>query len=214
VYDSKAPYAAMIVKKDGPIHSARDLDGKTISSPALHDLIGTSNAAWIDQNGGDSSTLKAVELPASAVLPAIVDGRIDAGTLLEPALSNALDSGQVRILGAPFDAYGKTFPISGWFATADYIAANRDLIVRFARVLRDANVYCNTHHAETAPLLADFAKVDLARVQHSTRVVFGDVLVLKEIQNVIDVSAKYKVMDKPFPASELVSPAVGFLTRP
>jgi NitT/TauT family transport system substrate-binding protein len=213
VYNNKAPYAAMIVKKDGPIRSARDLNGKTISSPALHDLIGTSNAAWIDQNGGDSSTVKAIELPGSVVLQAIVDGRIDAGTLLEPQLSDALQSGQVRILGYTFDAYGKAFPISGWFATAEYIAANRDLIVRFARVLREANAYCNGHHSETAPLLAAFAKVELARVLQSTRVSYGDVLDLKQIQGVIDVSAKYKVIATPFPASELVSPTVAFLTQ-
>jgi NitT/TauT family transport system substrate-binding protein len=213
VYNSKAPYAAMIVKKDGPIHSARDLNGKTISSSALHDLIGTSNLAWIDQNGGDSTTVKTVELPQGSVLGAIDEGRIDAGTLMEPRLTDALDSGKVRVLGTSFDAYGKQFPISGWFATGDYIDANRDLIARFAHVMRDANAYCNTHHAETAPLIADFAKVDIARIQHATRVSYGDVLDLKQIQNVIDISAQYKVIDTSFPAHDLVSPTVGFLVR-
>ncbi len=208
IYSSKAPYAAMVVKKDGPIHSARDLNGKIVSSSALRDLIATSNLAWIDQNGGDSTTVKTVELPQSAVLAAIDEGRIDAGTFLEPHLSDALDSGKVRVLGYTFDAYGKTFPISGWFATAEYIRDNRDVIARFVRVMRDANAYCNAHHAETAPILADFAKVDVAKVQHSTRVLYGDVLDLKQIQNVIDISARYKVIDKPFTASELVSTAV------
>ncbi len=213
VYNSKAPYAAMIVKKSGPIHSARDLNGKTLSSSALRDLIGTSNLAWIDQNGGDSTTVKTVELPQGSVLGAIDEGRIDAGTLMEPRLSDALDSGKVRILGTSFDAYGKQFPISGWFATSDYITANRELILRFAHVMHDANAYCNAHHAETAPLLADFSKVDLVKVEHSTRVSYGDMLDLKQIQNVIDISAQYKVIEKPFPARDLISPTVGFLVR-
>ena len=213
VYTSEAPYAAMVVKKDGPIRTARDLNGKTVTSSALRDLIATSNLAWIDQNGGDSATVKTVELPQSAILPAVDEGRVDAGTLLEPRLSEALDSGKVRILGKSFDAYGKHFVISGWFATAEYISRNQDLVQRFARALRESNAYCNSHHAETAPLLAEFSKVDVKTVEHSTRVAYGDVLDLKEIQNVIDVSAKYKVIEKRFEAREMVSPAVAFLVR-
>jgi NitT/TauT family transport system substrate-binding protein len=213
VYTSEAPYAAMVVKKDGPIRSARDLNGKTVTSSALRDLIATSNLAWIDQNGGDSTTVKTVELPQSSILPAVDEGRVDAGTLLEPRLSEALDSGKVRVLAKSFDAYGKHFVISGWFATAEYINRNRDTIVRFARALRESNAYCNTHHSETAPLLAEHSKVDVKTVEHSTRVAYGDVLDLKEIQNVIDVSAKYKVIERPFEAREMVSPAVAFLVR-
>lgn len=213
VYNSDAAYAAMVVRSDSPIRSAKDLNGRTIASAALRDLIGTSNLAWIDQNGGDSATVKTVEIPNTALLPALEDGRIDAGTFLEPRLSEALDTGKMRILGKSFDAYGKRFPISAWFATAEYVAKNTDLVVRFAHVMRDANAYCNTHHAETAVLLADWSKVDLKVIQKSVRVGYGDALALKEIQGVIDVSAKYKVIEKAFDAKELVSPAVSFLTR-
>jgi NitT/TauT family transport system substrate-binding protein len=213
VYTSEAPYAAMIVKKDGPIRSARDLNGKTVTASALRDLIATSNLAWIDQNGGDSSTVKTVELPQSAVLPAVEEGRVDAGTLLEPRLSEALDGGKVRIFAKSFDAYGKRFPISAWFATSEYIGRNQELIQRFARTMRESNAYCNTHRAETAPLLAAHSKVDVKTVEHSTRVQFGDAFDLKEVQGVVDVSAKYKVIEKAFDARDLISPAISFLVR-
>ena len=213
IYSTDAPYAAMVVKKDGPIKTARDLNGKVVSSSALKDLIATSNLAWIDQNGGDSTTVRTVELPPSTVLPAIEEGRIDAGTLLEPRLSEALDSGKVRVLGKSFDSYGKHFMISGWFATADYISRHADLVARIARVLREANAYANAHHGEKAPLLAAFTKVDVKSIEHATRAQYGDALDLKEMQNVIDITAKYKVIEKPFDARELVSPVVQFLVR-
>jgi len=212
-YASEAPYAAMLVKKDGPIKTARDLNGKVVSSSALKDLIATSNLAWIDQNGGDSSTVRTVELPPSTVLAALEDGRIDAGTLLEPRLSEALDSGKVRVLGTSFDAFGKHFMISGWFATSEWIGRHAELVARIARVLHEANAYANTHHAETAPLLADFTKVDVHSVEHATRVRFEDALDLKQMQNAIDICAKYKVIDRPFDARELVAQPVQFLVR-
>jgi NitT/TauT family transport system substrate-binding protein len=187
IYTSTAPYAALLVKKDSPLKTPRDLNGKTLASPALKDLIATSNLAWIDQNGGNSTTVKIVELPGSAVLA-------------------ALDNG--RVLGTPFDAYGKRFVISSWFSTTDYVRANTDVIRRFARVIREANAYSNTHHAATAPLLAALAKVDVGTITRSTRVEYGDALNVKELQSVVDVTAKYKVIDRPFDADELISPAV------
>jgi NitT/TauT family transport system substrate-binding protein len=208
IYTSTAPYAALLVKKDSPLKTPRDLNGKTLASPALKDLIATSNLAWIDQNGGNSTTVKIVELPGSAVLAALDNGRIDGGTLLEPRLSQALESGTVRVLGTPFDAYGKRFVISSWFSTTDYVRANTDVIRRFARVIREANAYSNTHHAATAPLLAALAKVDVGTITRSTRVEYGDALNVKELQSVVDVTAKYKVIDRPFDADELISPAV------
>ena len=212
-YVHEAPYAAMVVKKDGPIRTARDLNGKIVSSSALKDLIATTNLAWIDQNGGDSSTVKTIELPPSTVLAALEDGRIDAGTLLEPRLSEALDTGKVRILGTSFDAFGRRFMISGWFATVDWIGRHAEVVTRIAHVLHDANAYANAHHAETAPLLADFTKVDVRSIEHATRVHFEDALELKQMQTAIDICARYKVIDRSFDARELIAAPSQFLVR-
>ena len=76
---SGVPYAQAIVKKDSPIKTGRDLNGKTFAVPALKDLNTIAAQAWIDQNGGDSRTVKFIELPSSAFVPALEDGRIDAG---------------------------------------------------------------------------------------------------------------------------------------
>jgi NitT/TauT family transport system substrate-binding protein len=213
VYNSNASYAAMLVRNDSPFKTAKDLNGHTIASAALRDLIGTSQAAWIDANGGDSSTVKVVEIPNNAVLPALEEGRIDAATFLEPRMSQALATGKMRKFGQPFDAFGKHFPISSLFGTADFISKNTELVQRFARVVRESNVYCNTHHAETAPVLARFAKLDLKVIENAVRVGYDESFNLKEIQGVIDICARYKVIDKPFEARELVSPAVAFMTK-
>lgn len=213
VYTTDAPYSGMLVKKDSPLHTARDLNGKTVSASALRDLGAVSTLAWIDQNGGDSTTVKTVELPQSAVLAAINEGRIDAGSLLEPRLSAALAGGTVRLFAKTYDAFGKQFPITAWFATTDYIAQNGDLVVRFARAMRESNVYSNAHPSDTAPLVAASARVDLTTIEHSARVKFADALEAGEIQAVVDLSLKYGVIDRRFAARELVSPAVNFLVR-
>ena len=41
----------MVVPKDSPITSAKDLNGKTLPTPSLRDIIETSTRAWMDANG-------------------------------------------------------------------------------------------------------------------------------------------------------------------
>jgi NitT/TauT family transport system substrate-binding protein len=199
-------YGALLVRKDSQIRSARDLNGKTFAVPALKDFDSISSLAWIDQNGGDSSTVRYIELSSSASIAALADGRIDATILAEPLLTQAMISGNVRVLGNAFDAIAHRYIYIGWFTTEDYALKNRDTIERFARVMHDASVYCNAHPAETAALIIDFGKLDPKIAGKMTRVTFAEYLNPQMIQPLVDTAAKYKAIDKSFDAKELISP--------
>jgi NitT/TauT family transport system substrate-binding protein len=147
-------------RKDSPIHTGADLNGKTVASPALKDLFSITTFAWVDQNGGDSRTLHEIELPAAATPAALDAGRIDAAVLTEPLLSQTIDAGIARVLGKPYDVIAPRFIIAAVFADANYINANKDAIKRLSRSLLQANAFGNAHAAQTAPCLADLTKVD------------------------------------------------------
>ena len=102
---------------------------------------------WIDQNGGDSRTVKFIELSSPATIAAIEDGRVDAGQAGTPILTMALDAGRTRVLAQIFDAFGRRFENVGWFTTADYSAKHPDVVQRFAHVMREADAYANAHHS-------------------------------------------------------------------
>lgn len=209
VYSSADPYALMFVRKDSAIRSARDLNGKVVASPALKDLDWIANMAWIDRNGGDSKSVRAIELPTSALLPALVDGRIDAYTIGQPWAAVALDSGKARVLSRSFDAIAPRFLLNAWFSTADIVGRKRATIETFARVMRDATSYTRTHPAEVAPLLATFAKLD---PDQALRAMKGMNLVLsldpRDVQPMIDAAVKYGIIAAPFDAREIVSPTL------
>jgi NitT/TauT family transport system substrate-binding protein len=204
--ETDVPYAALVVKKDSPLKTARDLNGKTLASPALKDLNAISMAAWIDRNGGDSTTVHFVELSAPAISAAIVEGRVDAAVIGTPYLGEGLDNGTIRVFGKAFDAVARRFIHIAWFTTEDYATKNRDAIERFARVMHDAAVYCNAHQAETADLIVAFGKVDPKVAARMARVTFAEYLTAPMIQPLVDVAAKYKAIDKGFDAQELISP--------
>ena len=206
MYLASDPAQLLLVLKDSPLKSARDLTGKIVSCSAIRDVSWISTRAWADQNGIDSESIKFVELPMTAVPAALEQKRIDAGSIVNPTLDEALATGHFRSIGQPFDAVGKRWMIAAWCSTSDFVTKNRDAIDRFAVVMRTATLYANTHHAETAPLLAAFTGIETAHVLAMKRVTCGEYLDAHDIQPAIDAAAKYKIIDKGFPAQELISP--------
>ena len=200
-----ATAGTMLVKKGSPIQSGRDLNGKTIAVQSLRDLNWAGTMAWIDQTGGDSRTVKAVELPLPAVVPAISEGRVDAGSVQTPFLEEGIASGQVRVVAKAYDAIGKRFEASVYVSMLDYVAANRDAFTRFARGMHEAVVYTNAHPIEMNDLVASFTKMDPAVVARTPRTTDPEWLEARWLQPVIDVAYKYKLIDRVFPAEELFS---------
>ncbi|HEV8022168.1 MAG TPA: ABC transporter substrate-binding protein [Candidatus Lustribacter sp.] len=206
VATSDVAYSQFVVRTDSPIKTAHDLNGKTIGAAGLKDLDAVAIMNWVDQNGGDSKSLKFVEMPAPIALAAIEDGRIDGADLNTPTLTRGLEGGKVRTLAQIFDAIAPRFENTAWFTTTDYANANRDVVQRFARAMSESNAYCNAHHAETVALVADNAKIDEKVVARMARITFGDYLRPADLQPLINVTAKYGVIPKAFDARELISP--------
>lgn len=205
IYEATKPNTGLLVKVDSPIRSAADLNGKTVAVAALNDLYAIGTRLWVDKNGGDSSTLKLVEMPLNVIPGALAAGRIDAGASDTPALQDAIDSGKVRLLSHMQDAFGVDFLITAWFTTSDYVAKNRTVVRSFVKAFRESAVYVNAHHAETVDMIAKFTAVEPAVIAKMARVTVGTALDPKLIQPVINASAKYKAIASAFDAHDLLT---------
>ena len=204
VYNSVTPDFALIVLADSPVRSAKDLPGKTLAAVSLQDMSSIATFAWLEQQGIDSSSLKFVEMPASATLAAMEQGRVVGSTVYEPVLSSAMATGKVRIIGYPYDAIGKRFAGGLLMANTTWVAEHRDLVDRFLRVMHEASAYVAAHESELTPMLSAYAGVDptsIAKARHAGRAV---AILPSELQPVIDAAAKYHAITKPFPAAELI----------
>ncbi|MGA2395164.1 MAG: ABC transporter substrate-binding protein [Candidatus Lustribacter sp.] len=206
LYLASNPTQELLVLKDSPIRSVSDLAGKVVACSSIRDVGWVSVRALADQRGIDSSTIKFVELPMVTVAAALEAHRIDAGSILNPTLEEAMATGHFRTVGAPFDGIAKRWLVAAWCTTTDFVAKNRDVVDRFASVMRAATAYSNSHHTETAPLIATFTGIDLAHAVTMQRVDLAEYLDPRDVQPAIDAAAKYGVIDKGFPAQELISP--------
>ncbi|HXP93937.1 MAG TPA: ABC transporter substrate-binding protein [Candidatus Binatia bacterium] len=203
-YRTVAPTDLLCVLKSSPIKSMADANGKTIAVATLKGLDMMATQVLIDKNGGNSSTVKFIETPFATMLSVLEQGRADIASISNPALSAALESGKLRSFGDPYGAIAPRFLIAGWFTTTDYARQNPTVVDRFSKVMRDASAYANAHHAETAPILAEYAHIDTDVVLKMNRLENATTLGPQLIQPAIDAAAKYKYIEAGFSAKELL----------
>jgi NitT/TauT family transport system substrate-binding protein len=205
IYSSAAPTSGIIVLKNSPLHKAADLNGKTIATRDLSNLSYYGANTWIDKNGGDSKSVKWIEISDTADMAAMQQGRVAAASVSEPALDDALH-GDGRMLGAVYDAIGDKFLIAGYFTTDTYAKAHPEQMRKFADAIVAAGKWANKNQAASAKIMEKYAGVPIP--PGYMRVTYAERLRAADAQPVLDMLAGYGVL-KPSPhAADLFSSTV------
>jgi NitT/TauT family transport system substrate-binding protein len=200
-----APMCGLVVRRSSGIAGGKDCNGKVFTGASLQDLNQLAAMAWVDANGGDSKTMKFLEVSSSATIPALEANRIDGATVLNPTLQLAMRDPALRLLANPFDTIAKHFCSSTWFTTRDYATKNPDIVHRFVAGLLEAGRYESTHQTQMAHYLAPFLHQDEAELAAFPRTPGGFALDVNDYQPAIDIAARYGVIAKAFPASEILT---------
>jgi NitT/TauT family transport system substrate-binding protein len=206
IYASTHPDGFLLVRKDSPIKTPADLNGKIVGGDSAKDVSIIALRAWMDQHGADGKSIKPLELKQTQQLEALDLGRIDAVTLKPPYLTVATASGKFRVLGKPYDAIAPRFLLSCWVATADYIAKNPDIVKNFVAALSEAARYTSAHEAETIDMVAAFSGQDPAQLAQGLRSTTAETATLPMMQVMLDAAVKYGVMDQGFDLKGILAP--------
>jgi NitT/TauT family transport system substrate-binding protein len=200
-YTTASPTTVLAVAKNSPLKTGKDLNGKTIGVSTLKDLQQASVMKWVDANGGDSSSLKFLEIPPPSMAPALVQNRIDGACMLEPSLTYAKND--IRVFGKCYDAIAKRLSITTHFANTGWLEKNPAVARTFIGVLKQTAEWCNKNRAEAGDILAKITKIEPATIKEMHRVVYAEQLTTTTIQPVIDATAEYKFLPKSFNVSEM-----------
>ena len=196
--------SVLMVSKDAPIHSAEDLNGKIVAVSGLRDLTYFSTKAWIEQNGGDPATISFIEIPYAEIGAALAQKRISAGCVIEPYITGMSN---VRPLANLNAAVGNQYLLAGWFATDSWMAQNPDVAKRFVAVMQRTARWANSHHRESAVILAKYTGTPLAvaetmaRSHYDDRAGVGPAL----LTPIIELLRKYAGMSSLPAATELIT---------
>ena len=199
--------SGMFVLNTSPLRTAKDFNGKTIGAASVVDLNTLAMKTWMDRNGGDSSSFKVVEIPQLAQFAALEAGRIDAAVLTNPAFTLAMATGKARVVANIYGAIAPRYLFGLWFTTTGWVERNRSVAERFAHVIADAAIYCNTHVPETVDDVVASTGFERSLVLRMKRSVQTPNVLASDLQPVIDAAAHYKMIDASYPAAELISDA-------
>jgi NitT/TauT family transport system substrate-binding protein len=192
----------LMVAISSPITKAADLNGKTIATTALKSLQQVTGSAWVDKNGGDSKTVKWVEIPFPQMAGALDAQRVDAAMISEPFVT--LSRKTSRSLASTLQSIGPRYLLLGWCAADDWLVANPETARKFALSMRQASQWANDHPAESGVILAKYTKLDYSLVKTMARTNYGLELTAEMIAIPMDASVKYGAISKSVPVNDLI----------
>lgn len=206
MYVVDSPTIGLIgVARTSGITSAKDLNGKTLAVGVIHNITDLGARAWIDATGGDSKTIRYLEVPIPEMAVAVKSGRVDAAVMdqgVYPTLGKPGDP--LRILANSFSVVAPTFIAGGWFTTSDWIKNHPAETKKFADVMRQTAVWANAHRDESAVILGRYLNEPPEQIRAINRVTYGTTLSAQLVQPSIELCAKYGVIKASFPARELL----------
>jgi NitT/TauT family transport system substrate-binding protein len=206
IYTKANPSHVLMVPVNSPIKSAKDFNGKTLAVNGIKNILQVPTEAWIDNNGGDSKSVKFVEVPFPAMGPAIIAGTINGASVSEPFITNFLDGGKLRAISVADKNVAPEFMFSGWTTTSDWATKHPDAVRKLVGVFAEAAKWGNANHAQSAQILVKASKMPAEVANKMVRAYYGERLDAALLQPVIDACAKYGTIAKSFPAAEVFSP--------
>jgi NitT/TauT family transport system substrate-binding protein len=189
LYSSAAPTSVLMSAQNSPIKTAAQLSGKVIAVSGLGSLAQIASQAWVDKNGGQSASVKFVEMAQPDIIASIATGAIDAGLIIEPFVADA--KARCTVLSDCFDAIAPSFMIGAYFAQLDWAKAHPDTVKRFHAAMAETALWANKNQERTADILVRIANLRPEDARRMNRIVYIPESLPKLLQPVVDATAKY-----------------------
>lgn len=198
---------AILVKKDSPYNSLKDLAGKKIATNALNNLNHLNMLTFADFYGVDTKGLKFVEVPMPMMAAALKEGAVDAAVPVDPFVTISLSEGTTRVIQYGFfpQQIAPRCLAGGWFVKRANLEKNKDKIARFIKAINKSTEWISKNPDQSLPIIAKYTKLDPDLLRKMSRPKFVTKIYKKDIQTQIDLCAKFGFIPKGFDAREIVA---------
>jgi NitT/TauT family transport system substrate-binding protein len=153
-----ADFAALMVRGDSPIRTAKDLEGKTVAANTLENIVDTSVRASVRKAGGDPTKVNFTPLPFPEQPAALAGGRVDAVFVVEPFQQAVLSEGGRAIASSYVDA-APDLAVALYFTSAQLKSENPDLVKRFTEAMTESLSYADSNPAEARRIISTYTKI-------------------------------------------------------
>lgn len=194
---------AAMVRKESTIRAGADFNNKTVGIVAIKTVQHAAFLAWVDKHGGDSKTIKSIEIPLPEMAAALDQSRVDVTIPVEPFTSQAVTAGN-RNLGSFYDSMKLPFLVFAIAGNEQWLQANVATATKAASAIRLAAAWANSHEKECREMLAPFMKIDQKTADTMLLRQFGTTINVALIAPVIDIMTKYGFLDKAVAPADMI----------
>lgn len=188
-------FGGVVVPKDSPIKSAKDLAGKQVAVNNLKNIGDTTIRASIRKAGGDPSSVKFTELPFPEMPAAVAKKRVDAAWIVEPFFTVAKDQG-ARLVASNFVDAAPDLTIATYFTSAQTIEKDKDLVDRFTRAIQKSLKYAREHPDEVRKVLPTYTKIEPSVAEKITLPAWPDDINEESVRTIAGLMVKDGLVKK------------------
>jgi NitT/TauT family transport system substrate-binding protein len=160
-------FAALMVKGNSAIKRPSDLEGKTVASNALPNILDTVVRASVRNDGGDPKKVNFTSIPFPEMPDALQRNQVDAVAVVEPFQQAVLANGGRKIASSYVDA-APNLTVATYFTGLQQKVDNPDMIRRFADGMQESLAYANTHPDEARLIISSYTDIDPATIDKMT----------------------------------------------
>ena len=195
---------AVMVTNGSTIQKWNDLKGKRIAINNLQSVAWLTIVEPLRKFGLGIRDISLTELPYPLMNDALVNGRIDAISQVEPFTTILLNSGKGRTIGYPYVETLPHLPIAGWVASAKWISSNPEAAEKFVRAFRRGVEFMNSNKEESIKLMVEFAKLDATIASNVRLDVFDAAINTELMQKQADLMFDHGMLDKKLDISRMI----------
>lgn len=197
-HDAAADPNSAIVAKDSAITSPVDLNGKTVAVNALNAFAQVAYKATVDHAGGDSASIKWIELPIPEMQTSVARGTVDAAITTEPFVTRAKasDSGVRPVDGGAFAAAAGGLPQLVYIASTEYVEKNPETVKAFVSSINAAAGKLQADPRLVRTVAKTSTSVKPSEIEQMLVPGFGP-LTMDQVDELETMMVRYAVIKKP-----------------
>jgi NitT/TauT family transport system substrate-binding protein len=191
-----------LVIKDPAIKTAKDLEGKTVATNTLKNIVDTSVKDIVSKAGGDPAKVKFVELGFPDMAAALDAGRVQGIFVVEPFLSAALAKGWHAV--GSFADVDPNLCIAVYFTSSQLATQKPDLVKRFTAAMQESLAYAGGHPDAARQIVTTYTKITADQAAKLTLPKWSSTIDKASIDKLNALLVSYRILTAPADTAKLL----------
>lgn len=201
--DPESDFSQVMVPGDSDIQSPADLNGRSVAVNTLANIAEVTVRASLENAGAEHEDIEFVEMGFPDMVPAALEGRVDAVHVIEPFLSIGLSEGMRPII-APYAGTQPNMAIGSYFSSDSYIAENPDVIDSFIAGVSAGGEFVAANPDEFRQALIDIAGIDPAVAEVVNIPPWGGPVDVASVELIADYMVQFGLLEEIPPMEDVV----------